>query len=90
MWWNLWSKPWTTCVIGQLLGDGEVALETCDSVFSVFWLAVPHQGEWDQDEEGGGSAAEPHQVLPRSVQVGPVRVYLSTFCLRPSVGLHLP
>lgn len=30
---------------------------------------VSPQSQWDQNQEGGGPAAEPHQVLPRTVQV---------------------
>lgn len=38
-----------------------------ESVFHVF--TVSPQSQWDQNQEGSGPAAEPHQVLPRTVQV---------------------
>lgn len=69
---------------------------TCDwtspkRMYLYFTLTVSTQSERDQNEERGGPAAEPHQILPRTVQVRRAHththVYLlyifSLFCLLP-------
>lgn len=40
---------------------------------------VSAQSQRDQNKEGGGPAAEPHQILPRTVQVRPIKSHLLCF-----------
>ena len=56
-------------------------------------LTVSDQSQWDKDEEGRGPAAEPHQVLPCSVQVRAgtqQELYSSMFYFENSLNFLFP